>query len=147
MTQLRPIGHRLLVQPDTPVTQTESGILIPEAYADMPPMSGIVVQIGSGHERDRRIRKTAIARCMSILDDADVEAATGREAVIIAKEEMERYLREADALDSVAHVGQRVIFPMEAGHEIVFGEKSDEALVLVSEESVLAVYDAEEVAA
>jgi len=147
MIQIRPLGHRLLVRPDRPVSQTESGILIPDAYNDVPAMSGIVERIGDGHLRDRRIRKAAIARCLTILDDAEVDAATSAEALVLAKDEMQRYLREAERLESIANVGQRVIFPMEAGHELVLNEDTDNAVVIVSEESVLAVYDAEEVAA
>lgn len=147
MTELRPLGHRLLIRPDRPVEQTTGGIHIPQAYQDTPAMSGIVVRTGDGHLRDRQIRKAAIARCMRLIDDADVEAATPAEALILAKEEMARYLREAEALDSVAEVGQRVIFPMEAGHDIVLGEDTENSVVIVSEESVLAVWDAEGVAA
>lgn len=144
--RVRPLGHRLLIVPDTLPETTDSGILIPDAYRDTPPMSGIVAQVGNGYLRDRTVRKKAIARCLSLLADAQLEAATADEAIAIAKDEMGRYLREIDALESVAAIGQRVIFPMEAGHEIVIGE-SEQALVLVSEDSVLAVYDAEEVAA
>ena len=147
MTELKPLGHRLLIRPDRPVTQTSGGILIPEQYQETPAMSGIVERIGSGHERDRRVRKAAIARCMSILDDAEVEAGTEREALVIARDEMLRYLRDSDELDSIADVGQRVIFPMEAGHEIVLDEDAGGAVVIVSEESVLAVWDVESVAA
>lgn len=143
---VRPLGHRLLIVPDKPVEQTTSGILIPDAYNDTPPMSGIVQAVGSGHLRDRRIRKAAIARCMAIIDDAQVESASAAEALLLAKDEMSRYLREAEELESIANVGQRVIFPMEAGHEIVIGEH-EEALVIVAEESILAVWDAASVAA
>lgn len=147
MSELRPIGHRLLVLPDRPSEHTTSGIYIPDAYNDTPAMSGIVVRVGSGYERDRRIRSAAIARCMAILDDSDVEAATGREAVVLAKEEMARYLRDAGGIESVASVGQRVVFPMEAGHELVLGEDSSNAMVLVAEDSVLAVFEGASVAA
>jgi co-chaperonin GroES (HSP10) len=142
-SEVRPLGHRLLIVPDQAVTATEGGIVIPDAYNDTPPMSGIVKSIGAGHLRDRRIRTAAIARCMRILDDAEVEAATKGEALAVAKEELGRYLRDAEDLGSIAEVGQRVIFPMEAGHEIVIGEH-DESLVIVAEESVLAVCDAAE---
>jgi co-chaperonin GroES (HSP10) len=146
MNEVRPLGHRLLIVPDRPVTATEGGIVIPDAYNDTPPMSGIVKSVGSGHLRDRRIRKAAIARCMAILDGADIEAATRWEAMALAKERMAVYLRDAEDLESIAEVGQRVIFPMEAGHEIVIGEH-EESLVIVAEESVLAVWDAASVAA
>jgi len=144
---LKPLGHRMVVLPDRPVTETESGLYIPDAYQNQPAMSGIVQRVGDGPERDRRLRSKAIARCMQILDDAEVESATLTEALILARDEMSRYLRDVAELEHIAEVGQRVIFPMEAGHEIVLGEDTEGAMVIVSEDSILAVYDNEEAAA
>ena len=137
---IRPIGHRVVVIPDAPATETESGIFIPEQYQDTPPMSGIVQTLGDGPVRDQRIRTRTIAHCLSILDDAQREAATSCEALTLAREEMGRYLvAQADATH-VCHVGQRVIFPMEAGHEIIVGESAD-PMVVLSEDAILAVYE------
>ena len=141
---VKPLGHRLLITPDACVDQTTSGILIPEAYNNIPPMSGIVQAVGCGHLRDRRIRTATIARSLSLMTDAQLEAATPEEAILLWKDEMARYLRDASQLDSVAAVGQRVIFPMDAGHELVLGEDAEHPLVIVSEDSVLAVYDTAE---
>ena len=142
MTQIRPLGHKILVKPDRPVTQTESGLYIPEMSQDMPAMSGIVERVGSGPDRDKRIRARAIARCLCILNDAEVDAGTAREAIVVAREEIGRYLRDAtENLEHICEVGQRVIFPMEVGHEIVLGEDTDDAWIIVSEDSLLAVYD------
>lgn len=141
---IRPLGHRIVIRPDQPVTASEGGILIPDAYRDTPAMSGIVQRLGTGAQREKTIRRAAIARCLSILDDADIEAATGREAISLARDEMQRYLQQAEDIGHLCEVGQRVIFPMEAGHEIVLGENTDDAVVIVSEDSVLAVYDAAE---
>lgn len=143
MADIRPLGHNLLVQPDTPPTTTASGILIPEAYQDTPAMSGVVLRLGDGPARDKQIRAKAIARCLSILNDATVEAGTAREAIAVAQDELARYLRDATAIESVCRVGQRIIFPMEVGHEIVLNEDTAGAVVILSEDSVLAVYDAE----
>jgi len=148
MREIRPLGHRIVIRPDQPAAASQGGILIPEAYQDMPAMSGIVQAVGDGPERDKRIRARTVARCLSILDDAVIEAATPMEAILVAKEEIGRYLR--DASDNSTHaceVGQRVIFPMESGHEIVLNEDAEHAVVIVSEDSILAVYDAEGVAA
>jgi len=142
-TPIKPIGHRIVVQPDAPVTETASGFVIPDAYADTPPMSGIVLRVGDGPARDKHIRARAIARCLAILNDATVEAASPLEALRITQDEIARYLRDASELGPVCEVGQRVIFPMEAGHEIVLNEATDESVVILSEDSVLAVYDAE----
>ena len=145
---VKPLGHRVVVIPDKPATHTEGGILIPDAFQDMPAMSGVVHAVGDGCERDKRIRARTVARCLSILDDATIEAATPMEALLLAKEEIGRYLRDAtDHTEHACEVGQRVIFPMEAGHEIVLNEDTENAVVIVSEDSILAVYDAETVAA
>lgn len=140
---LRPLGHRIVVLPDRPVTETESGLYIPDAYQDTPAMSGIVQRLGDGAMRDRRIRTASISRCLSILEDAYTNASSGVEAFVTARDEMQRYMSDIEDLPHVAEVGQRVIFPMEAGHEIVFGEDADGAVVIVSEDSILAVYDTE----
>lgn len=148
MSEIRPLGHRIVIRPDQPAEASQGGILIPDAYRDMPAMSGIVQAVGDGCERDKRIRARTVARCLSILDEASIEAATPTEAILIAKEEIGRYLRDAtDNAQHICEVGQRVIFPMEAGHEIVLNEDTEHAVVIVSEDSILAVYDAETVAA
>ena len=146
-TPIKPIGHRIVVLPDAAPTQTESGLYIPDAHQDTPPMSGTVIRLGDGPARDVSIRARTVARCLAILDDATLEAATATEALILAKEEIGRYLRDVSEAEHICDVGQRVIFPMEAGHEIVLNEDTDQAVVIVSEDSVLAVYDAEEQAA
>ena len=110
-------------------------------------MSGVVLRVGDGYLRDRRIRTKTIARCLRLIEDAEAEAAGAVEALVTAKDEMQRYLREAETLASIAAVGDRVVFPMEAGHELVLGEDADHPLVIVSEDSILAVLDAESVAA
>jgi co-chaperonin GroES (HSP10) len=144
---LRPLGHRLVILPDQPVTETESGLYIPDAYQDTPAMSGIVQRVGDGSFRDRRIRTASIARCLSILETAYESSSSGVEAFATAREEMARYMADIEDVPHVAEAGQRVIFPMEAGHEIVLGEDTEGAVVIVSEDSILAVYDNEVAAA
>ena len=144
---IKPLGHRIVVIPDRAPEMTTSGLYIPEAHNDIPPMSGIVQTLGDGPERDKRIRARAIARCLSILDEASIEAATNAEALILAKEEIGRYLRDSSEQTHICEVGQRVIFPMEAGHEIVIGEDTENAVVIVAEDAVLAVWDSASVAA
>lgn len=142
---IRPLGHRIVVTPDAPAAQSEGGILIPDAYRDTPAMSGVVQCVGDGYLRDRRMRSVTIARAMSLMDEAREGAGTGAEAIATWRDLMQRWLREIEACASICEVGQRVIFPMEAGHEIVLGERTDDAVVIVSEDSILAVYDAAEV--
>lgn len=145
---LRPLGHRIHVKPDAQPTKTEGGLYIPDAIADdVPPMSGIVTRIGNGPYRDQRIRQAAIARCLAILDDAEIEAVSKAECVQLARDEMSRYMQQLAKGEPTVQVGDRVVFPMDRGHEIVFGEDTDGAVVILNEDDVLAVYDAQENAA
>jgi co-chaperonin GroES (HSP10) len=145
---LRPLGHRIHIKPDAQPTQTEGGLYIPDAIADdVPPMSGIVTQIGNGPYRDQRIRTAAIARCLAILDDAEIEAVSKAECVQLARDEMCRYLHNIAKGEPTVQVGDRVVFPMDKGHEIVFNEDNESEEVILNEDDVLAVYDAQESAA
>ena len=146
--QLRPLGHRIHIKPDAPPTQTASGLYIPDSIADdVPPMSGIVTRIGDGHYRDRRIRQAAIAHCLAILDDAEIEAMSKAECVQLARDEMGRYMQHVCKADPIVQVGDRVVFPMDRGHEIVFNEDTDGAVVILNEDDVLAVMEPQESAA
>lgn len=146
-TPLRPLGHKLIVQPDAAPTETESGFYIPEAYQDLPAMSGTVIRLGDGPERDKQIRAKTIARCISIVEEMDRDRLIPLSADAVAPtivSELTRYMRQAESIGHACEVGQRVIFPMEAGHEIVLNEATDDAVVVLSEDAILAVYDAEQ---
>ena len=148
MMSVRPIGHHIHVQPDTQPTMTEGGLYIPDAYADdIPPMSGIVVAVGKGAYRDARLRQAVIAHCLAILDDAEIQGANRAEACQLAREEMLRYMQQAGDTGHLVAIGQRVIFPMDRGHEIVLNEDTDGRLVILNEDDVIAVYDTADVAA
>lgn len=145
---LRPLGHRIHVIPDAQPTQSEGGIVIPDAFADdIPPMSGTVTRVGNGPYRDQRIRQAAIARCLAILDEADVEAVSKAECVALARDEMVRYLQQVEQMAGAIQVGDRVVFPMDRGHEIVLGEDTEHAVVILNEDDVLAVVEPQEQAA
>ena len=146
--RLKPIGHRIHIKPDAQPTQTEGGLYIPDAIADdVPPMSGIVTQIGNGPYRDQRLRQATIARCLAILDEAEIEAVSKAECVQLARDEMIRYMQAVAKGEPTVQVGDRVVFPMDKGHEIVFNEDTDGAVVILNEDDVLAVYEAKENAA
>jgi co-chaperonin GroES (HSP10) len=136
---LRPLGSRILVKPDAPVEQTASGFYIPEAYQHMPAMSGVVQALGVGPERDQRIRVAVIARCVSIIDElADTFHQCGEFADSV-RAELGRYRAQTEELGHLCEVGQRVVFPMEAGHEIILNEATDDAVVVLTEDQVIGV--------
>lgn len=138
--QLRPLGHRLLVTPDATPTETASGFIIPGAV-NLPKMSGVVSEVGLGPARDVRIRSAAIARCMRILDDARIDAANAESAIVWAREEMGRYLRQSERIEPLVKAGDRVVFAAESGHEIVLDEATDDAVIVLNEDDVLAVME------
>lgn len=146
--RLRPLGHRIHVTPDAQPTRTAGGLHIPDAAADdVPPMSGIVTRVGNGPCRDQGIRKAAVLRCLAILDEADIDTVTKAECVSLARDEMLRYLAAVFSINPTVQVGDHVVFPMDRGHEIVFGEDTDGKVVILNEDDVLAVYETQESAA
>lgn len=153
---VRPLGHRIHVKPDaTHIEQTTGGIIVPDAYADVPSMSGTVIALGSGPERDldreRRVRALAIKDCIDAVSEADDQFRHPPVTQVIL-DNLGRMLRldPPDAgLSYDVKVGDRVIFPMDAGHEVVIGEDAKGATVILTEDSILAVVepDAQENAA
>lgn len=142
---LRPLGHRVHVRPDTPVTETDSGIVIAPAYADTPPMSGTVIAVGTGPEHDARVRAFAIRDCIKAVSEID-EQFRHPQATQACLDELGRLLRQEPAPEHEVQIGDRVIFPMDAGHEIVLGEDNAHSTVILNEDSILAVYEQEQVA-
>jgi co-chaperonin GroES (HSP10) len=127
---LKPLGNRILVQPDAPAESTDSGLVLPQDR-DHIPMSGTVVAVGNGPARDAKIRAAAIKRCISMVEDVDEVAA------------LRAYLAQAERLDSL-NVGDRVAYPVECGSVltedgisyIVLNE--DDVVVLVTEQEAAA---------
>jgi co-chaperonin GroES (HSP10) len=139
---LRPLARRVLIAPDRAPTETASGLILPGSGLQMPPMSGTVVRVGEGGYRERGMRRATVATCLHILDDAQREAASSCEALTLARDEMVRYMMRVATDDPVCRVGDHVVFPMEAGHEIVMDEQTGASVLLMSEESLLAVTEA-----
>lgn len=133
-----PVGRRVLVTPDPVATETASGFLIPSAQ-HQPKMSGRVAAVGTGSAREWRIRCATIARCRSILEHAEVETVTAEDALRVAREELARYLRHAEDLGHPFAVGDRVAFAAESGHELVLDEATNDAVIVLDEDDVLAV--------
>lgn len=143
MPEIRPLRNLIVIQPDPPATETASGFLIPNAI-DQPAMSGRVVALGDGPARDARVRTAAVSRCLTILDDAAVESATKDDAVSLAKAEMQRYLQQATEIEHICQIGDRVLFPMEAGYEVTISEDEDSTRIFISEDAIVAVCEPSE---
>ncbi len=111
---MRPLGHRILVKPDTQPEQTDSGLVLPGAR-DHVPTSGVVVAVGDGPTRDARIRAATIARCMAIVEELAHAHPDSLHAS--AMDELRRYRNQTARFDSVT-VGERVVYPAEAGLKV-----------------------------
>lgn len=102
---MRVLGHRVLIIPDEAPTMTASGLLLPQ---DRPyqPTSGTVHLVGEGSERDAKIRRATIKKCIALLDAGCTVAA------------LRHLMQEGDVQGSTVEVGQHVIFPAECGLNI-----------------------------
>lgn len=53
MSQIQPLGARLLVKPEEAIAETASGLIIPDGANDQKPEVGTVVKLGTG-EKDEK---------------------------------------------------------------------------------------------
>lgn len=146
--RIRPIGCKIAIRPDRPPTETASGFLIPD-MTDIPPMSGIVIAVGNGpasHARLVKTRATALREAIEVVDEAS-EQFRHPAALQVASENLARLLRSTPAAEHLVSVGDRVLFPMNAGHEVVIGENTEDAVLILDEDAVLGVCESAEVAA
>lgn len=134
MAELRPIGHRVLVRPDRPPTETASGFLIPEAI-DIPPMSGTVIAVGDGPRRAFAVKHGVVRRCLAIVDACGDDSSLASRV----REALQQYDQNGDDIERLVVVGDRVIFAPESGHDIVVGEQTDDRVLVLAEDDILAV--------
>lgn len=130
---LKPLGHRILVKPDTPPEATDSGLVLPQDRHHVP-VSGVVMAVGDGPQRDQRIRLAAIARCMALAADCSSPDALAA---------MRRYRDEIERFDPPLAVGDRVVYPVDAGLEIT---EDGHTYILLNQDDV-AVIATEDIAA
>ena len=136
MSHLRPLGHRLLIEPDAQESETASGLVLPEDR-DHVPVSGTVVAIGIGPKRDQKIRLACISRCMSIVEELATMGIRDPQDYIT---EIGRYRDTIERFESPIQVGDRVVYPMEAGLTVTEDGRTlitmneDEVVILAAEE-------------
>lgn len=138
---LRPLGHRILVQPDEQPGQTVGGIILPEDR-DHVPVSGTVVALGPGGPQLRyKARQRAIQDCLEIIESA-ISQWSAIAPLTLVRDEIAGRLGTSDPEREVA-VGDRVAYAAEVG--LLFQEDGHDYIV-VNEDDV-AVIAAEEIAA
>jgi co-chaperonin GroES (HSP10) len=141
---IRPVGPRIAVKPDRRPETTESGFIIPQSAYLEPPMSGVVIAVGDWPATMRRIYARAVKDAIDRVEEQIGEPPSAK--LMVACDSLGQLIAEAPNPEHHVKVGDRVIFPMETGHEIVFNEDTDDAIVILNEDSVLAVVEAAEVA-
>lgn len=138
---LSPLGHRILVKPDTPPDQSASGLILPQDR-DHIPVSGTVVALGPGGNQMRyRTRQRAITDCCEVIEST-IRMFGPLSALQIARDEMAALLGTSEPEREV-HIGDRVAFGFASG--VTYTEDGEEYIVL--NEDDVAVLVAEEVAA
>jgi co-chaperonin GroES (HSP10) len=137
---LRPLGHKILVKPDAPPTETESGIILMSDRRD-PEMGGEVVSVGNGPASAHRIRTFTIARCMKLLDET-ADRVPAQALRVQLMDAFARYQMEQVRISEVQE-GDQVIFPYTAGQKI---QVDDQTYILLAEDDISAVWKTEDVA-
>jgi co-chaperonin GroES (HSP10) len=138
---LRPLGHRILVQPDAQPDTTASGLIIPQD-SDHVPVSGTVVALGPGGSQVRyKARQRALQDCCEIIESA-IRQWTAIAPLTLVRDEIAGLLGTSDPEREMA-IGDRVAYAAEVG--LKFTEDGAEYIVL--NEDDVAVLVAEEVAA
>lgn len=128
---LKPLGHRLLIQPDAQPDQTDSGLILPQDR-DHVPVSGTVIAVGDGPARDQRIRLAVIARCQAIVDELAEMGVHGADVLA----ELQRYRNDLERFEAPIHVGDRVAYPVEAGLQV---HENGIAYVLLNDDDVAVI--------
>jgi len=137
MSHLRPLGHRVLIRPDDQPTESEAGLILPE-NRDHVPVSGTIVAVGNGPERDQRIRLAVISRCVSIVEEL---ASMGVRDPQDYLTEMGRYRDHLERFDPPIRVGDRVVYPVEAGLAVT--EDGVSYVLMREDEVAIVVHDTE----
>lgn len=141
MSQLRPLGHRILVKPDEQPDASESGLILPQDR-DHIPVSGTVVELGPGGNQMRyRSRQRAIKDCLEVVEST-IRTFGHISALQILRDEMAALLGTSEPEREV-HVGDRVAYAAASGIDIT--EDGEHYIILMEDD--VAVLVAEEAAA
>jgi co-chaperonin GroES (HSP10) len=139
---LRPLGHRILIQPDEQPAATDSGLVLP-GDRDHVPTSGLVVAVGDGPARDQRIRTATIARCMAIVSELDDDVRVDSDSIAsVILTELRRYKNQTERFDSLS-IGDRVVYPVDAGLKV---SEDGREYILLNEDDAVVVATEEEAA-
>jgi co-chaperonin GroES (HSP10) len=134
---LSPLRGNVLVRPDETERVTDSGLFIPDTAAVAPSMSGTVLRVSDTDYRLLRARVATVAHCLRLLDTHGSAHACCSQV----RDAMTDYMRGLANDSEFASVkpGDRVVFPMESGHQLVVGEDLDESVLVIPQDALLAI--------
>jgi co-chaperonin GroES (HSP10) len=128
--QLRPIGDRVLIQPEIPANVTESGIILAEHRK--PEQTGTVIAVGPC-PHPLKAEAEDLAQYLSEFDfEDDGDLARFKEAASV--------LRQATHREPLVRVGDYVVFSWTAGQEI-WVEDGEARYLLMREADILCVVE------
>lgn len=131
-TVLTPLGERVLVEPDEPITETASGLHIVEGK--MPEQTGTVVAVGRAVHPLRDVSSSLAAR----LDKYALSGETETRGV--ALRDAAKMLRQLTAYEPSVKTGDRVVFSWASGQELVVNS-GETRYLLLRESDLLAVVE------
>ena len=129
---LRPLGHRVLIQPDAQESETASGLILPQDRYHVP-VSGTIVAVGSGPARDVTIRARVISRCMGLIEELAQMGIRDPQDYLAA---LSSYKQRCERFESPITVGDRVVYPVEAGLAIT---EDGIAYILMNEDEIAVI--------
>ena len=140
--KLRPLGDRILIKPERPSDQTESGLWLSEHVK--PEEAGTVVAVGScahplKHEAEE-VAKELLERIGSPDTKTELSEADARWIAELPDVRAAKLLRQATSREPSVKVGDYVIFSWTAGQRITIDD-SDEVYLMMRESDVLAVVE------
>ena len=128
MTNLQPIGNRIMVEPIAPASETASGIAL--VSDPVPETTGRVIALGTACDSDYAKLRATVAEAVTA-----AEAIGGLE---VLREYWQSVLDETEPAQSDVKVGDLVLFSWQAGQEVLI---DGERVILLSQDDVLAVLE------
>ena len=140
--ELRPLGDRILIRPDAPPPVSDI-IHMPDIADRNVEMSGEVIALGDGPQRDARLKREILVDVREMLQEC-FETFRQQDSALKAMvdDELGRYAAIRPTEYEVK-VGDRVVFPWSAGVKVQW---DGEDLILLTEADPVAILEEESAA-
>lgn len=130
---MKPLGHRVLIQPDAQDTELESGLVLLEDRYHIPTTGTVVAVNDKGPTWLHEARQRAFGECLDALD----AFSHRHDLQEVRKRLVERMTADYNPVREI-HVGDRVAFSITAGSD-VFHE--GQQYILVNEDDLVLVLE------